>query len=280
MSVKAKQALKRAMGIVQLRVGLILFAVVLLAAILAPVISPYDPKALIGETLESPGAAHPLGTDNFGRDLLSRVIHGTRSSLIIGFLAAGISGIVGIVVGAVSGYFGGAVDKALTFVVSVFDMTPAFFLILIVVSLFGGSIINVVIVVGLTTWTANARLMRAETVSLRDRVFVRSAEAAGEGKWRILLRHVVPNGIYPLVVNTTANISGAILMEASLSFIGLGDSNIISWGQIVLEGRGYIGSAWWISAFGGLSIVLTAWTFFLIGDGLNRFLTPKLQQKA
>ncbi len=137
-----------------------------------------------------------------------------------------------------------------------------------------------VIVVGFTTWTANARLMRAETVSLKDRVFVRSAEIAGEGKWRILLRHVVPNGIYPLVVNTTANISGAILMEASLSFIGLGDSNIISWGQIVLEGRGYIGSAWWISAFGGLSIVLTAWTFFLIGDGLNRFLTPKLKQKV
>jgi peptide/nickel transport system permease protein len=259
---------------------MILFIMILLAAILAPIIAPYDPKALLGGILEPPSQAHPLGTDNFGRDLLSRIIHGTRSSLIIGFLAAGISGVIGIVVGAVSGYLGGAADRALTFVISIFDMTPAFFLVLIVIALFGGSIINVVIVVGLTTWTANARLMRAETVSLRDRVFVRSAEVAGEGKWRILLRHVVPNGIYPLVVNTTANISGAILMEASLSFIGLGDANIISWGQIVLEGRSYISTAWWISLFSGLSIVLTAWTFFLIGDGLNRFLTPKLQQKT
>ncbi len=208
------------------------------------------------------------------------MVFGTRTSLLIGFLAAGISGAVGIIIGAVSGYFGGKVDQLLSFVISVFDMTPVFFLILIVIALFGGSITNIVIVIGLTTWTANARLMRAQTVSLRSRAFVSAAETMGEGKWRILLRHVVPNGIYPLIVNTTANISAAILMEASLSFIGLGDTNIISWGQIVLDGRSQLSSGWWVSTFGGLAIVITAWAFFLIGDGLNRFLTPKLQQKG
>lgn len=270
--------LSRALGISPLRLGLAFFVILLIAAVFAPVLSPYDPTVLTGDVLASPGGAHLLGTDPYGRDLLSRVIYGTRTSLLIGFLAAGLSGVVGIVVGAVSGYFGGWVDQALAFLISIFDMTPVFFLILIVIALFGGSITNVVIVIGLTTWTGNARLMRAETVSLRSRVFVQAAGMMGEGRWRILLRHVIPNGIYPLIVNTTANISAAILMEASLSFIGLGDSSIISWGQIVFDGRSQLSSGWWVSTFGGLAIVFTAWTFFLIGDGLNRFLTPKLQQ--
>lgn len=273
-------AVARAFGIAPLRIGLIFFVLILLVAIFAPLLAPYDPMALTGDVLSAPGTAHVMGTDPFGRDLLSRVIYGTRTSLIIGFLAAGISGVVGIIIGAVSGYFGGKVDQAFTFIISIFDMTPVFFLILIVVAMFGGSIINVVIVIGLTTWTANARLMRAETVSLKSRVFVQAAEIIGEGNWRILLRHVIPNGIFPLIVNTTANISAAILMEASLSFIGLGDSTIISWGQIVFDGRSQLSSGWWVSTFGGLAIVLTAWSFFLIGDGLNRFLTPKLQQRG
>lgn len=277
---RLRSMLSRAAGISPLRTGLIFFTLILLVAIFAPAIAPYDPMALTGDVLAAPGAGHVMGTDPFGRDLLSRVIYGTRTSLIIGFLAAGISGVVGIIIGAVSGYFGGKVDQIFTFIISIFDMTPVFFLILIVVAMFGGSIINVVIVIGLTTWTANARLMRAETVSLKNRVFVQAAQTIGEGKWRILLRHVIPNGIFPLIVNTTANISAAILMEASLSFIGLGDSTIISWGQIVFDGRSQLSSGWWVSTFGGLAIVLTAWSFFLIGDGLNRFLTPKLQQRG
>ena len=275
---KAQSAITRAFGISPLRVGLLFFFIILITAICAPLFAPFDPKVLTSDILAAPSSTHLLGTDSYGRDLFSRVIFGTRTSLIIGFLAAGISGVIGIIIGAVSGFFGGKVDQLLTFVINIFDMTPVFFLILIVIALFGGSIINVVIVIGLTTWTANARLMRAETVSLKDRVFVHAAETMGEGKWRILLHHVIPNGIYPLIVNTTANISAAILMEASLSFIGLGDSNIISWGKIVFDGRSQLSSGWWVSTFGGLAIVVTAWTFFLIGDGLNRFLTPKLQQ--
>jgi len=273
---KGVSLVARIFGIPPLQLGLILFAVLLVAAIFAPQLAPYDPKKLGDTMLAPPSAKHLLGTDQYGRDLASRLLYGTRTSLSIGFLAAGISGIIGIVIGAISGYFGGKVDQALTFLISIFDMTPMFFLILIVIALFGGSITNVIIVVGLTTWTANARLMRAETVSLRDRAFVKAAITAGEGKWRILLRHVVPNGIYPLIINTTANISAAILMEAGLSFIGLGDANTISWGQIVLDGRAQISSGWWVSTFGGLAIVMTAWTFFLLGDGLNRLITPKL----
>ncbi len=266
----------RIFKIYSLRIGIVMFFLLLFAALFAPVLTEYDPMALGENILAAPSGEHLLGTDQFGRDLFTRILYGTRTSLIIGFLAAGISGVIGIVIGAISGYFGGKVDQALTFLISIFDMTPMFFLILIVIALFGGSIINVIIVIGLTTWTANARLMRAETVSLRDRVFVKAAITTGEGRWRILLKHVVPNGIYPLIVNTTANISAAILMEASLSFIGLGDANIISWGQIVFEGRSQISSAWWVSTFAGIAIVLTAWTFFLLGDGLNRFITPKL----
>ncbi len=266
----------RIFGIYSLRIGLVLFVLLLFAAIFAPVLTQYEPMILGESMLAAPSAEHLLGTDQFGRDLFTRILYGTRTSLIIGFVAAGISGAIGIIIGAISGYFGGKVDAALTFLISIFDMTPMFFLILIVIAMFGGSITNVIIVIGLTTWTANARLMRAETVSLRDRVFVKAATTVGEGKWRILLKHVVPNGIYPLIVNTTANISAAILMEASLSFIGLGDANIISWGQIVFEGRSQISSAWWVSTFSGIAIVLTAWTFFLLGDGLNRLITPKL----
>ncbi len=261
-----------------LRTGLVLLFILLFVAVFAPSLAPFDPRALNPDVLSPPGGKYLLGTDQFGRDLLSRLLYGTRTSLIIGFVAAGISGVIGIIIGAVSGYFGGIVDQILMFVISIFDMTPVFFLILIVIALFGGSLMNVVIVIGLTTWTANARLMRAETVSLRDRVFVKAAATAGEGKWRILLRHVIPNGIYPLVVNTTANISAAILMEAGLAFIGLGDASVISWGMIVSEGRSQIASSWWISTFGGLAIVVTALTFFMLGDGLNRLITPRLRQ--
>ncbi len=273
---KSESIFSRLFGIYSLRIGIVLFIILLFAAIFAPVLTQYEPMVLSDSLLSAPSNEHVFGTDQFGRDLLTRILYGTRTSLIIGFLAAGLSGAIGIIIGAISGYFGGKIDAALTFLISIFDMTPMFFLILIVIAMFGGSITNVIIVIGLTTWTANARLMRAETVSLRDRVFVKAAITAGEGKWRILLKHVVPNGIYPLIVNTTANISAAILMEASLSFIGLGDANIISWGQIVFDGRSQISGAWWISTFSGIAIVLTAWTFFLLGDGLNRLITPKL----
>jgi len=275
---KNELILGRIWAIPSLRVGFIMLLALLILAVLAPAIVPYDPTVLNADILSPPSSQYLLGTDQYGRDMLSRILYGTRTSLVIGFLAAGLSGVIGIAIGAASGYFGGKVDKALTFVINIFDMTPVFFLILIVIALFSSSITNVAIVIGLTTWTANARLMRAETVSLKSRIFVQAAITTGEGRWRILLRHIIPNGIYPVIINTASNISAAILTEAGLSFIHLGDANVISWGQIVADGRTQLAGGWWISTFGGLAIVTTALTFFLIGDGLNRFMTPKLQK--
>lgn len=278
MNKKHRIGFQNAWAIIPLRMALIFLCFLLLLAVVGPFLAPYDPFALNDDVLASPGEQYPLGTDQYGRDLLSRILVGTRTSLLVGFIAAGISGVIGTGVGAVSGFFGGKFDQVFTFIVNIFDMTPTFFLILIVIALFGGSLANVMIVIGLTTWTSNARLMRTQAVSLRHRNFVKGAETIGEGKWSILFRHVVPNGIYPIVVNTTMNISGAILTEASLAFLGLGDKNIISWGQIISEGRSFISNGWWVSTFPGLATVFCVWTFFLLGDGLNRLLTPKLQK--
>ena len=154
-------------------------------------------------------------------------------------------------------------------------MLPSFFLILLIISLFGNSITNVMIVIGITTWPSNAKLMRAQALSLRERTFVKSAVAMGETKSQILFKYIIPNGIFPVISNTTMGMSNAILTEAGLSFLGLGDPGIISWGQMIYTGKQYITSAWWISAFAGLAIVLTVLVFYLLGDGLNHILDPK-----
>lgn len=272
------KAFARITSIPTLSFGLLLFCGLLFLAIFGQSIAPYDPKALVGGILVAPCWQHPLGTDQYGRDVLSIVLCGARISLIIGFIAAGISGIVGTTLGAISGFFGGWVDQFVTFFMDVFYMTPTFFLILIVVALFGSSITNIVVVIGLTSWVSNARMMRTQAVALRERNFVKGASTIGEGRWRILLRHIVPNGIFPIIVNTTMNISGAILSEAGLSFLGLGDPNVTSWGKLINEGKGQLVGGWWVATFAGLALVICVWTFFLIGDGLNKLITPKLQK--
>lgn len=261
----------------QAMVGLSLLVLILLTAMCAPMLAPYDPYALIGGLLETPSKAHLLGTDNLGRDVLSRLIYGSRVSLMIGTVAATLSGILGTTLGAIAGFFGGKVDGVLSEVIDIVLMIPTFFLILIVVALMGSSVLNVMIVIGLTSWPGNARVMRSQALSLRTRTFVQAARASGESEWRILLRYIVPNGIFPVVSNTTMQVATAILTEASLSFLGLGDPNAVSWGQMIFSGRTYITSAWWVAAFPGLAIVMTVAAFYLIGDGLNRVLNPRLR---
>jgi peptide/nickel transport system permease protein len=212
--------------------------------------------------------------------VFSGVIYGTRISLVIGITAAGISAIIGMVVGAVAGYAGGIVDEAISKLVDVFLMIPAFFLVLIVVVLYGNNLVYVMIVIGLTIWPANARLMRAQALSLRQRTFTRAAVALGDSHSRILFRHVIPNGLYPIIANTTLQIAAAILTEAALSFLGLGDPNTVSWGRMIFEGRSYIQIAWWATFFPGLAIVVTVMAFYFIGDGLNVSLNPKLQERG
>lgn len=269
---------KRVWSVVQLRMGLIFLLILIILAVIGPKIAPHDPMVLNDEILSPPGKDYLLGTDQYGRDLFSRILYGIKTSLIIGFVAASISGIVGTILGAIAGFWGGVIDQALTFLTNILTMTPSFFLILIVIALFGSSINNVIVVIGLTTWALNFRLMRTQAVSLRDRNFVKGAMTIGENRWQILLRHVIPNAIFPVIVNTTMQISSSILYEASLAFLGLGDPNIISWGQIVSDGKGLLSNGWWVATFSGIAIVFCVWTFFLLGDGLNRLLTPKLHK--
>lgn len=260
----------------QLTAGCIILLVLLFFVVAAPWVSPYDPFYYGPDVLAAPGEnGHALGTNNLGQDIVSMLIYGVRTSLSVALVSALISALIGIVVGGVAGYFGGKVDAVVSEIINVFMMIPSFFLILLVVALFGSSIMNVMICIGLTTWPSNARLMRAEALSLRQRTFVRAATAMGESRLQILFKYIIPNGVFPVIANTTLGMSGAILTEAGLSFLGLGDPNIVSWGQMIYNGKSYITSAWWMSVFAGLAIVVTVLAFYLLGDGLNHVLDPR-----
>ena len=280
---KVKKVWKRIRGLVaasgQLRVGLVLFALVLLVVLFAPQLAPFDPYDLGDDLLVPPGTAgHLLGTTNMGQDILSMLIYGSRASLAIGIVAAAISGVIGTLVGAVAGFYGGKLDKVISEVINVFLMIPSFFLVLIIVAMFGSSMVNVMFVIGLTSWPSNARMMRVQAMSIKERTFVKSAVAMGESKRQILFKYIIPNGLFPVIANTTMGVAKAILTEASLSFLGLGDPNVVSWGQMIFDGKQYLTSGWWMSTFAGLCIMLIVMIFYLIGDGLNYAINPKMKK--
>ena len=250
----------------QLRVGLLLFLGVLLVAILAGVLMP-------------PGSEnHPLGTDHMGHDVLSMILHGSRTSLTIGIVSALISGLIGTMLGAFAGYFGGALDKITSEVINIFLMIPTFFLVLIIVSIFGSNMFNVMLVIGLTSWPSNDRMMRVQAMSLKERTYIKGAVVMGESRLRILFKYIIPNGLFPVIANTTMGVAKAILTEASLSFLGLGDPNIVSWGQMVYDGKAFLQTGWWISTLPGLSIMMIVVIFYMIGDGLNYALSPRMKK--
>ena len=264
---KVKKVWKRIRGLVaasgQLRVGLVLFALVLLVVLFAPQLAPFDPYDLGDDLLVPPGTAgHLLGTTNMGQDILSMLIYGSRASLAIGIVAAAISGVIGTLVGAVAGFYGGKLDKVINEVINVFLMIPSFFLVLIIVAMFGSSMVNVMFVIGLTSWPSNARMMRVQAMSIKERTFVKSAVAMGGSKRQILFKYIIPNGLFPVIANTTMGVAKAILTEASLSFLGLGDPNVVSWGQMIFDGKQYLTSGWWMSTFAGLCIRLIVMSFY------------------
>jgi len=261
----------------RLCLGFVMLGALLLVAILAPVLAPHDPYAISPDMVAAPGGAHPLGTDGLGRDVLSIILYGSRASLMVGITAAMIAAVVGTLIGVVAGYFGGKVDTLVGEFINAFMMMPTFFLVLIVIALFGSGMGKVMIVIGLTSWTGNAKIMRAQAMSLRSRTFVRAAEAVGEGRLRIMFTHIIPNGIFPVVANTAMGVCTAIMTESSLSFLGLGDPNVVSWGQLIFDGKAYIQNGWWMCVYGGLAIVYTVITFFMLGDGLNILMNPKLR---
>lgn len=260
--------------------GFLLVGGMSLAAVLAPWIAPFDPTALsVDALLQPPSAAHLLGTDALGRDVLSRMLHGGRVSLWVGFLAVGLAVAVGLFFGLVAGYFGGLADEVIMRGVDVMLCFPSFFLILTVIAFLEPSLANIMIIIGLTSWMGVARLVRAETLSLARRDFVLASRLAGAGSARILLRHILPNAAGPVLVSATLGIAGAILTESSLSFLGLGvQPPMPSWGNMLLEGKEVLEIAPWLSVFPGLAILFTVLGYNLLGESLRDLLDPRLKQ--
>lgn len=264
----------------QLLVGCIGLLFLLILMVGAPLFATEDPTVYGPDRLFGVGeGGHILGTNHMGQDVYSMIIYGVRTSIKVAVVSALISGILGVLIGGIAGFFGGKVDIVVSEIINIFMMLPSFFLILLIVALFGNSLTNVMVVIGITTWPGNAKLMRAQALSLRQRVFVKSAEAMGESKMQILFKYILPNGIFPVISNTTMGMASAILTEAGLSFLGLGDPTVISWGQMIYSGKQYLTSAWWISTFSGVAIVITVLIFYLLGDGMNRVLDPRYNER-
>jgi peptide/nickel transport system permease protein len=226
-----------------------------------------------------PSLVHPLGTDELGRDVLSRMIWGSRVSLEVGFVAVGIATIIGILLGAVAGYYGGYIDAAIMRMVDIMLSIPTIFLVLAVIAILEPNIINIMIVIGLTSWMEPARHIRAEFISLKEREFVIAARAIGANDRRIIFRHVLPNGLSPILVSATMGVGGAILVESALSFLGLGvQPPTPSWGSLLSSGKDNIEIAWWLSAFPGLAILVTVLGYNLLGEGIRDALDPRQRE--
>ncbi|MFH1309715.1 MAG: ABC transporter permease [Candidatus Omnitrophota bacterium] len=264
--------------------GLIVILTMSVCAIFASQITRYDPLAMNlspEAMLQAPSQEHFFGTDNLGRDVFSRMAYGARVSLSVGFIAVGISLVIGVCLGGVSGFFGGWVDALIMRLVEIMYSLPTFFLIMMVITFLGPSIINVMIVIGLTSWAGLCRLVRAEFLSLKERDFVCSARVQKVSNFRIIFRHILPNAMGPVYVSTTLSVGTAILVESALSFLGLGvQPPIASWGNILTAGKNYIDFAWWLTVFPGLAILLTVLSFNLLGEGLRKLIDPRLVKKS
>jgi peptide/nickel transport system permease protein len=283
--------------------GFIVLALFLIAA-LAPFISPYDPYVIDRtQILEHPSSRHLFGTDDLGRDVLSRMIYGSRISLSVGFVAIGIATLLGMIIGAIAGYYGGWMDRIIMRFIDIMLSIPTFFLILAVIAfidpnlwyeilprwtalfleniIMDPNIMNIMIVIGITSWMGVARLVRAEFLSLKEREYVLSARALGASDIRIIFRHMMINSMAPVFVSAVLGIAAAILVESSLSFLGLGvRPPTPSWGNILTIGKANIEIAWWLSVFPGIAILITVLSYNLFGEGLRDALDPRLRSSS
>jgi peptide/nickel transport system permease protein len=248
-----------------------------LIAVLAPVVAPYPPDAIdLAARLTPPGKEHLLGTDDVGRDVLSRMIHGSRVSLIVGFSATLLSLIVGSTLGAIAGYYGSFADWLVSRLIEVVLCFPFLFLVLGIVALFRPSLWTIMIALGLTSWTTEARFVRAEFLRIRELEYAQAARASGGGDARIIFRHLLPNALSPVLVASSFGVASAIMTESALSFLGLGVAlPTASWGSILSVAYEYIQFAWWLALFPGLAIFFTVAAFNLIGDRLRDVLDPR-----
>lgn len=257
--------------------GFIIISIIFMLAMLAPWIAPYDPNEInVKAILLEPSIAHWMGTDGLGRDVLSRMLFGGRVSLLVGLVAVGISTAIGIVLGALAGFYRGWVDVVIMRLVDVMLSIPSFFLILAVIAFLTPSIINIMIVIGLTSWMGVTRLVRAEFLSLCDREYVMASRTLGARDFRLIFRHLLPNSLTPIIVSAVLGVAGAVLLESGLSFLGLGvQAPQASWGNILTDGKEYIQFAWWLSLFPGLAILMTVLGYNLLGEGLRDALDPR-----
>jgi len=259
--------------------GLAVVVVLVLVAVLAPWLAPQDPFTTSRAALQPPGTpGYLLGTDHLGRDVLSGVIWGARVSLIVGLAAAFTATVIGILVGAVAGYFGGWADELLMRVTELFQIIPRFVLALIVVAFFGSGLVNLILVIGILSWPQTARLVRSQFLRHRTLPYVDGARVVGMRAWRIIFVEILPNVLAPVIVVASLDIAQAILLEASLGFFGLGDPNLRSWGGMLNTAQQYVRIAWWMSVFPGLAISLAVLGFNLVGDGLNEATDPRLRE--
>ncbi len=262
-------------------VGLLLLVLVIGMALSAPVLFPKDPLGLAGRPLQWPfvNARFWLGTDTTGRDIAAQIFHGARGSLLIGVVATLLAITIGIVIGAVAGYYGGIVDDVLMRITEAFQTLPNFLLLLVLVAVFGSDIKTVTIAIGLVSWPAAARLTRAEFLSLRGREFVQACRTLGMRDLQIIFREILPNALPPVIVYASVIMATAILLESALAFLNLSDPNIPSWGNLIGAGRSVLRTQWYVSAIPGIAILLTVLSVSLVGQGLNDALNPRLKRR-
>jgi len=255
--------------------GILLFMALL--GLSSPLFFPGDPLAIVGEPFIWPGAdaAHPLGTDALGRDLLAGIAHGASVSLSVGLAATAISLLIGISIGAVAGYFGGWTDACLSRLVEIFQTLPNFVMLVVIIAIAQPSIMTLSVAIAIVSWPTVARLVRAEFRAIREKDYVMAARSLGFGPGRIILSEILPNALPPIIVTISVKVAAAILMESALSFMGLGDPNVVSWGSMIGAGREYLRTGWYMCALPGCTIMLTVLALNLIGDALNEYLDPR-----
>jgi peptide/nickel transport system permease protein len=259
-------------------IGLVLLALTVAMALAAGGVAPGGPFEIIGARLQAPSFAHPLGTDHLGRDVLAGVLYGARTSYLVGILSVVMSVSIGVVVGSIAGFYGGWIDDVLMRVTEIFQVMPRFFLALFVVAIFGANIWGIIFVIGILNWAEIARLLRAEFFAVKERPFVTAARAFGSSDWQIIVREILPNAVTPIIVAGSLQVASSVLLEAALSFLGVGDPNVMSWGTMLHTAQEFLRYAWWTATFPGVAICLMTLGIALISDGLNDALNPRLKE--
>jgi peptide/nickel transport system permease protein len=257
--------------------GLVILLAVSACALLAPLIHPASPFDLIGRPFQPPFGEYLFGTDQLGRDLAAALLYGARTTLLIGLVATAIAVLVGVTIGGLAGYYGGRLDAALMRLTEIFQTIPFFLFAILLLAVLTPSIVNVIIAIAVVSWPPMARLVRGDFLAMRDREFVLACVSMGMSNPRIILRHILPNTLSSIIVTASLMVATAILIESSLSFLGLSDPNVMSWGFVIGAGRTAIRTAWWVCAIPGIAILLTVMSINLVGEGLNDALNPRLR---